>query len=113
MLNRSASLAMSTNVLKTLPGKLDIKRHQPCILCNYSGDKPSTEDIEGPYPTVVQGPSGKNVLVVQAYAWGKYMGFLNVTFDENFDVVGWSGNPVLLDKSIARGNQCMTLMCCN
>ena len=32
MLNRSASLAMSTSVLKTLPGKLDIKRHSPSIL---------------------------------------------------------------------------------
>ena len=31
MLNRSASLAMSTSVLKTLPGKLDIKRHSPSI----------------------------------------------------------------------------------
>ena len=32
MLNRSASLAMSTSVLKALPGKLDIKRHSPSIL---------------------------------------------------------------------------------
>ena len=32
MLNRSASLAMSTCVLKALPGKLDIKRHSPSIL---------------------------------------------------------------------------------
>ena len=32
MLNRSASLAMSTGVLKALPGKLDIKRHSPSIL---------------------------------------------------------------------------------
>ena len=32
MLNRSASLAMSTYVLKALPGKLDIKRHSPSIL---------------------------------------------------------------------------------
>ena len=32
MLNRSASLAMSTCILKTLPGKLDIKRHSPSIL---------------------------------------------------------------------------------
>ena len=37
MLNRSASLAMSTSVLKALPGKLDIKRHSPSILyiCGY------------------------------------------------------------------------------
>ena len=32
MLNRSASLAMSTSVLKYLPGILDIKRHSPSIL---------------------------------------------------------------------------------
>ena len=32
MLNCSASLAMSTNVLKALPGKLDSKRHSPSIL---------------------------------------------------------------------------------
>ena len=32
MLNRSTSLAMSTCVLKALPGKLDIKRHSPSIL---------------------------------------------------------------------------------
>ena len=31
MLNRSASLAMSTSVLKALPGKLGIKRHSPRI----------------------------------------------------------------------------------
>ena len=32
MLNRSVSLAMSTSVLKALPGKLDIKRRPPSIL---------------------------------------------------------------------------------
>ena len=32
MLNRSASLAMSTSVLKALPDKHDIKRHSPSIL---------------------------------------------------------------------------------
>ena len=32
MLNRSASLAMSTNVLEALPGKPDIKRHSRSIL---------------------------------------------------------------------------------
>ena len=37
MLNRSASLAMSTCVLKALPGKLDIKRHSPSILYVNAG----------------------------------------------------------------------------
>ena len=35
MLNRSACLVMSTNILKALPGKLDIKRHSPSILSIY------------------------------------------------------------------------------
>ena len=32
MLNRSASLAMSTTILEALPGKVDIKRHSPSVL---------------------------------------------------------------------------------
>ena len=35
MLNRSASLAMSTSILKALPGKFDIKRHSLSILYTY------------------------------------------------------------------------------
>ena len=37
MLNRSASLAMSTSILKALPGKLDIKRHSHSILYLWVG----------------------------------------------------------------------------
>ena len=37
MLNRSASLAMSTSVLKALPAELDIKRHSPSILYIVAG----------------------------------------------------------------------------
>ena len=36
MLNRSASLAMLTSVLKALPGKLDIKRHSLFILYKHA-----------------------------------------------------------------------------
>ena len=41
MLNRSASLAMSTSVIKALPGKLDIKRHSPSILFISNGKEGS------------------------------------------------------------------------
>ena len=37
MLNRSASLATSTGLLKALPGKLDINRHSPSILYVFHG----------------------------------------------------------------------------
>ena len=32
LMNRSASLVISTSILKALPGKLDIKIHSPSIL---------------------------------------------------------------------------------
>ena len=39
MLNRSASLVMSTSILKALPGKLDIKRHSPSIFYVHVPEK--------------------------------------------------------------------------
>ena len=36
MLNHMTMLAMSTSVLKALPGKLAIKRHSPSILFIYT-----------------------------------------------------------------------------
>ena len=44
MLNRSASFAMSSCVLKALPGKLDIKRHSPSILYNLASPKKKNAD---------------------------------------------------------------------
>ena len=35
MLNRSASLALSTSVLKALPGKVDIKKNAHLVLSIY------------------------------------------------------------------------------
>ena len=40
MLNRSTRLAMSTSVLKALPGKFDIKRHSPSSLHIYDTNEP-------------------------------------------------------------------------
>ena len=64
---------------------------------------PSSEVSEGPYPTIITQASGRTVLVVQAYAWGKYIGLLNVTFDDDGEVDNWSGAPVVLDKTIEQG----------
>ena len=46
MLNRSASLAMSTSVLKALPGKLDIKRHSPSILYIHQCDGGKSKSVQ-------------------------------------------------------------------
>lgn len=52
---------------------------------------------------MVKSDDGRNVPVVQAYAFGKYLGYLKVTFDEAGNVVKAFGNPILLDSSVPQG----------
>ncbi|XP_061699956.1 5'-nucleotidase [Syngnathoides biaculeatus] len=66
----------------------------------YSGSAPSIEVPVGPYPFMVRSDDGRNVPVVQAYAFGKYLGYLKVTFDQAGNVIKAVGNPILLDSSI-------------
>ncbi|GFR73203.1 LOW QUALITY PROTEIN: 5'-nucleotidase [Elysia marginata] len=67
------------------------------------GDAPSTEQAQGSYPFVVKtSASGENVLVVQDYAFGKYLGRLHVNFDDAGKVTNFNGNPVLLDGSVPK-----------
>ncbi|WAR07544.1 5NTD-like protein [Mya arenaria] len=44
---------------------------------------PSDETPEGLYPVVVSQPGSCRALVVQEFTYGKYLGFLNVTFNTN------------------------------
>ncbi|XP_035530589.1 snake venom 5'-nucleotidase-like [Morone saxatilis] len=66
----------------------------------YTGDPPSTEIPAGPYPFMVRSDDGRDVPVVQAYAFGKYLGYLKVTFDKAGNVIKAVGNPILMDSSI-------------
>ncbi|XP_065125044.1 5'-nucleotidase [Paramisgurnus dabryanus] len=66
----------------------------------YTGTQPSTEVPAGPYPFMVNSEDGRQVPVVQAFAFGKYLGYLKVTFDSKGNVVKSSGNPILLNESI-------------
>ncbi|KAM6915487.1 snake venom 5'-nucleotidase-like [Xenentodon cancila] len=66
----------------------------------FTGTPPSTEVPAGSYPFMVTSEDGRSVPVVQAYAFGKYLGHLRVTFDDKGDVVKSAGNPILLDSSI-------------
>ncbi|XP_059173795.1 snake venom 5'-nucleotidase-like [Physella acuta] len=76
----------------------------------YNGTSPSTEKIEGMYPTVVESISGGRVLVIQDYAYGKYLGELNVVFDDAGRVKSWTGNPILLDNSVPKDNETAALV---
>ncbi|KAG9282448.1 5'-nucleotidase [Astyanax mexicanus] len=66
----------------------------------YTGSPPSTEVPAGSYPFMVKSDDGRQVPVVQAYAFGKYLGYLKVTFDSAGNVKKAEGNPILLDSSI-------------
>ncbi|XP_042299369.1 snake venom 5'-nucleotidase-like [Sceloporus undulatus] len=66
----------------------------------YTGNPPSNDIPAGAYPFMVKSDDGREVPVVQAYAFGKYLGYLNITFDDDGNVINASGNPILLDSSI-------------
>lgn len=56
----------------------------------------NTEEGAMAYPTMVG-----TVPVVSAYAYGKYLGHLTLTFDDAGNVTAASGDPILLDASVA------------
>lgn len=58
------------------------------------------EEADGLYPTVEQGADGNPALVVTAFAWGKYLGRLDVTFEDG-RATSWSGGPILLNAQVA------------
>ena len=56
----------------------------------------SDENAAGPSPTMAN-----DVPIFQAYAYGKYLGEIDVTFDDAGEVTDISGEPRLLDASVA------------
>lgn len=52
---------------------------------------------------MVDSDDGRKVPVVQAYAFGKYLGYLKVTFDSAGNVQQAMGNPILLHSNITEG----------
>ncbi len=55
----------------------------------------------GPYPTVVRNPEGKEVLVVQAWEWGKVVGVLRLTFDAKGELLAYQGEALLMTPGVA------------
>ena len=49
----------------------------------------------GPYPTVVG-----DTRILSAYAYGKFLGELNVTFDDNGVITEASGQPIIMDAAV-------------
>jgi 5'-nucleotidase/UDP-sugar diphosphatase len=59
------------------------------------------EGAEGPYPTLVKSPSGRDVPIVQAGAYSRHVGRLDIDFDAAGNVVAASGNTILIPQSVA------------
>ncbi|XP_067676568.1 5'-nucleotidase-like [Haliotis asinina] len=76
----------------------------------YTGTPPSTEKPVGPYPTIVTQASGVKVPVVQAYCYSKYIGHIELEFDDDGNVLAWEGRPILLDKDTAQDNETLIKM---
>ncbi|RQP05505.1 MAG: multifunctional 2',3'-cyclic-nucleotide 2'-phosphodiesterase/5'-nucleotidase/3'-nucleotidase [Paracoccus sp. BP8] len=58
------------------------------------------EGAAGPYPTMVKGADGAEVPVATAYAYGKYLGHLVLTWDDDGKLIKAEGQPILLDGSV-------------
>ena len=61
----------------------------------------ASDKADGPYPTWRNGPDGGKVAIVQAYAFGKYLGMLNVSFNDAGEITSAAGEPVVVDGKIA------------
>jgi 5'-nucleotidase len=61
------------------------------------------EGAEGPYPTMVG-----DTAIVQAYAYGKYLGELEVTFDDEGALLSATGQPLLIDANVAEDEATVT-----
>jgi 5'-nucleotidase len=57
-------------------------------------------DRDGPYPTWITNPDGVLVPIVQAGAYSKYLGHLEVTFDDDGNVIFAEGDTMVLDASV-------------
>ena len=53
------------------------------------------EGAKGPYPTMVG-----DTAIVQAYAYGKFLGELNVTFDDDGVITEAVGAPIIMDAAV-------------
>lgn len=85
-------------VANTVPGiDVIVGGHSNTYLSNTS------DRAAGPYPTMVN-----ETAIVQAYAYGKFLGELNVTFDDDGKVIEAVGEPLLMDGKVVEDKATVT-----
>ncbi|KAH7119648.1 5'-nucleotidase protein-like protein [Dendryphion nanum] len=55
------------------------------------GDMPNAQ---GKYPTIVKNKDGDEVFIVTAYRWGEYVGYIDVTYDNQGKILAYHGAPI-------------------
>ena len=58
------------------------------------------EGAAGAYPTMVKAADGTDVPVATAYAYGKYLGHLTLTFDDAGKLTAATGEPILIEQAM-------------
>ncbi|CAG8489140.1 9278_t:CDS:2 [Scutellospora calospora] len=94
---------------KTYGVAVHIGGHSHTLLSNYTTSKDYPLAL-GPYPTTVKNAIGEDTLVVQAFWSGKYIGHLDVSFNNKGKVVEYSGAPILVDQSIPQDPEVVNLV---
>lgn len=90
-----SGLNQDMEVAKEVPGIAAIvSGHTNSLLSNKSAK------ADGPSPLVVRSRDNAPVLLVSAYAYGKYLGKLRFSFNEKGQPTTWVGEPILLDSSV-------------
>ncbi|KAI9101810.1 Metallo-dependent phosphatase-like protein [Phlyctochytrium arcticum] len=56
--------------------------------------------VEGPFPTEVKNPDGKSTWIVQSHRYGDYLGHVDLTWNEQDELIDLKGEAILLDQSI-------------
>ncbi|CAG9955855.1 unnamed protein product [Clonostachys rosea f. rosea IK726] len=60
---------------------------------------------QGAYPTITKDTAGNEVFIVTAYRWGEYLGYIDVTFDDEGRAISYDGGPVHLDNTTVQDQE--------
>lgn len=89
VLSHSSYMVDRRVAAKTTGVDVIVGGHSNTYLSNLS------DRAEGPYPTMVG-----TTAIVQAYAYGKFLGELNLLFDDQGQILSATGEPLIMDAAV-------------
>ncbi len=80
--------------------------HSNTLLTNDESNKKRASA----YPFIAKDPEGREVPIVQAYAYTQYLGDITLTFDSNGEVTAWQGDAMPLSDKIGEDEKVKTIV---